>query len=373
MDYLKSLKGSMILISFTILLFMVVFNIAFVFQIIGGMFSVCFPFVLGACIAFVLNIPMNFIENKCFKVKNKLSRTSSLLLAILTVFFIVFIVLFLVIPELVQTVSSLSSTFNDFILNVDVWIYETFNNPMILSMIESVELNWESIFNEIMMLLQNGAGSLISSSMNVTVSIVSWVITGVVAFIFSIYILLQKETLARQLKKVLYALFKSSYVQTFYKVSSLSYTTFCNFIAGQCLEAFILGSMFFVVMLILNMPYALLVGVLLCVTALIPIVGGFIGCFVGAFLIMIQDPMQALLFLVVFVVIQQIEGNLIYPIVVGNSVGLPSIWVLVSVTVGGSLFGIVGMLVAIPIVSVLYTLFREFVLGRLEERKIVIE
>ena len=153
-------------------------------------------------------------------------------------------------------------------------------------------------------------------------------------------------------------------------VFSLSYRTFTNFITGQCLEAIILGTMFFVVMSVLNFPYALLVGILVAVTALIPIFGAFIGCAVGAFLILVVNPMKALAFIVLFLVLQQVEGNLIYPHVVGNSVGLPSIWVLVAVTVGGNLMGIAGMLVFIPIASVLYTLLREWVYRRLKEKNL---
>ena len=152
------------------------------------------------------------------------------------------------------------------------------------------------------------------------------------------------------------------------EVCSLTSKTFSSFLAGQCVEALILGTMFFVVMSIINMPYALLVGVLIAFTALIPIFGAFIGCFVGAFLILMVDPLQALIFVIMFLVLQQIEGNFIYPKVVGSSVGLPSIWVLAAVTIGGSLMGVVGMLIFIPIVSVIYTLFRSSVYKRLRKK-----
>ena len=154
------------------------------------------------------------------------------------------------------------------------------------------------------------------------------------------------------------------------KVASLSYKTFSNFVTGQCLEAVILGTMFFVVMSILKFPYAMLVGVVIACTALIPIFGAFIGCVVGAFLILVVNPMRAVAFVILFLILQQIEGNLIYPHVVGNSVGLPSIWVLMAVTVGGNLMGVVGMLVFIPLTSIIYALFRQTVHRRLKERKI---
>ncbi len=197
--------------------------------------------------------------------------------------------------------------------------------------------------------------------MSATMIVINGVMTFFIGFVFAIYILIQKETLGRQCIKVMNAFFPKKVVDKIYNVCSLSHKTFSKFITGQCLEALILGMMFFVSMTIFRLPYALLVGVLIAFTALIPMIGAFIGCAVGAFLILMVNPMQAVFFIILFLVLQQIEGNLIYPHVVGNSVGLPSMWVLFAVTVGGKLMGIVGMLVFIPLMSVLYTLFRELV------------
>ena len=183
--------------------------------------------------------------------------------------------------------------------------------------------------------------------------------------------MLQKERLSVQARKILYAYFPQKRVEKVLSICSLTYDTFSHFLTGQCTEAVILGAMFFVVMGILRLPYALLVGILIAFTALIPIFGAFIGCIVGAFLIFMVNPAQALVFVVVFFILQQIEGNFIYPHVVGNSVGLPSIWVLAAVTVGGSMMGIVGMLIFIPAGSVIYALFRENVYQRLQRKKIV--
>lgn len=363
-----TMRNLMYLITFTVFLIALIFNVNYLFEIIGIILSIIFPFILGCCIAFILNLPMNFYEDKLFKSRDKISRSISLVLSLISIAMILCVVMLLVVPELVNTISTITNSMNDFIPRAKDWLMNTFDHPAVVSLMQSIELNWESIFNEMITLVQSGASSMIASSYQMTASFVSFVINLLVAIIFAIYILLQKETLYRHIKKVLYAFLDNKYVDKIYRVSSLSYNTFCNFIAGQCLEAMILGGMFFVSMILLKMPYALLVGVLLCVTALIPIVGGFIGCFVGAFLIFIQNPTQALVFIVLFVIIQQIEGNLIYPYVVGNSVGLPSIWVLFSVTVGGSLFGIVGMLIAIPIVSIVYTLFKEFVNKKLKEK-----
>ena len=191
-----------------------------------------------------------------------------------------------------------------------------------------------------------------------------------IAFSFACYILFQKEKLHVQIRKVFFAFIPKQKAEAFLKICSLTYQTFANFLTGQCVEAVILGSMFVVTLSILKMPYALLIGTLIAFTALIPIFGAFIGCAVGCFLIFMISPKQAILFIIVFLILQQIEGNLIYPHVVGGSVGLPSIWVLAAVTIGGNLMGIVGMLIFIPLVSVLYTIFREFVYLCLKEKNI---
>lgn len=176
-----------------------------------------------------------------------------------------------------------------------------------------------------------------------------------------------------QATKVLFAIIPKIYAKKILDIAKLSYKTFSSFVTGQCLEACILGAMFFVVLIILRMPYSLLIGVLIAFTALIPIVGAFIGCFISALLILMISPVKALVFIAVFLIIQQIEGNLVYPHVVGNSVGLPSIWVLVAVTIGGSLFGIIGMLIFIPLSSVIYTLFREWINNKIIKNDVNIE
>nr|WP_081019380.1 AI-2E family transporter [Blautia obeum] len=201
-------------------------------------------------------------------------------------------------------------------------------------------------------------------------SIASGIETFFIAFSFACYILFQKERLYIQVRKVIFAFISRQKADALLKICSLTYRTFANFLAGQCLEAIILGFMFVVTLSILKMPYALLIGILIAFTALIPIFGAFIGCAVGVFLIFMVSPKQAVLFIIIFLLLQQIEGNLIYPHVVGGSVGLPSIWVLAAVTIGGNLMGIVGMLIFIPTVSVFYTIFREYVYLRLKKQNI---
>ena len=188
--------------------------------------------------------------------------------------------------------------------------------------------------------------------------------------IFAIYILLRKETLAVQFKKMTYAFLPERVADEMIRILTMAEKTFSNFMAGQCVEAMILGSLFFAAMLLFRLPYALMISVLIAFTALIPVFGAFVGCFIGAFLILVTSPMKAVEFVVLFCILQQLENNLIYPRVVGTSVGLPAMWVMMAVTVGGSTTGVVGMLVSVPLASVLYSLLREKVYRNLRVRRV---
>ena len=340
-----------------------------------------FPFILGGAIAFILNVPMHALENRLFgKLKErgkakKIARPASLALSILFVIIVIWIVLVVLIPEIGSTFTSLSRQIEVAIPKMEQWLTETFQNndlieEQINAVFSSLEFNWDRIIETGIDFLRNGAGNVLGTTFSVAMTLINSVMNFVIAFVFACYILLQKEKLSVQIRKVLYAFFPGKVVRQILKIASLSYKTFSNFVTGQCLEAVILGTMFFVVMTILKFPYALLVGVVIACTALIPIFGAFIGCVVGTFLILVVNPMRAVAFVILFLVLQQIEGNLIYPHVVGSSVGLPSIWVLMAVTVGGNLMGVVGMLVFIPLTSILYALFRQIVHKRLKERKI---
>ena len=214
---------------------------------------------------------------------------------------------------------------------------------------------------------------MLTSTFSVASGIISGLVNVVIAFIFALYILAQKEKLENQGKRIIAAFLPEKVAGKMLEVCSLLYKSFSSFITGQCMEAVILGMMFVIAMSIFQMPYAFMVGVLIAFTALIPIVGAFIGCGVGAFLILIDNPIQALWFIILFLVLQQIEGNLIYPRVVGNSVGLPSIWVLMAVSLGGSLFGVSGMLFFIPLMSAGYVLLRESVNSRNAAKGYVVE
>lgn len=375
-EAVKKIRG---LIIFAAIIIACFWKYDVVISVLAFIFHVIFPFVLGGAIAFVLNVPMNFIQRHLFpedkiekrKVIKKLARPLSMLIVLFCVIGIIVLVMFVLIPQLGNTFASLGNSIQAFIPKIQKWAETLFHdNKEIMNWVNHLEFDWNKIMNAGINFLKNGAGSVLDSTIMAAKSIVSGITTFFIAFVFAIYILLQKEKLSIQAKKVLFAFVRKGRAEATLEVLSLTYNTFSSFLTGQCVEAIILGCMFVITMSILRLPYALLVGIVIAFTALIPIFGAFIGCVVGAFLIFMVDPIKALIFIILFLILQQIEGNLIYPHVVGSSVGLPSIWVLAAVSIGGSLMGVVGMLIFIPIVSVVYALFREVVYLKLKQRKI---
>lgn len=363
---------------FTALLVVALWKFDVVLDVLKTIGQIIFPFILGGAIVFVINVPMSFLEKKIFenvkkenKTARKLARPVSLLLTIVLVVGVIALVMIGVIPQLTKTMGSLMINITDFIPQIKIWIRDFFHdNREIMNLVDQVQFNPDQAIRWGISLLGNGAGNMMNTTVSAMGSVVSGLATFFIAFSFACYVLFQKEKLHVQIRKVLFAFLPKQKADAFLKVCSLTYRTFANFLTGQCLEAVILGCMFVVTLSILRMPYALLIGVLIAFTALIPIFGAFIGCAVGSFLIFMVSPKQAIIFIIVFLVLQQIEGNLIYPHVVGESVGLPSIWVLAAVTIGGNLMGIVGMLVFIPLLSVVYTIFRKVVYQRLKKRHI---
>lgn len=374
-----AMRKLMLLITFAILLYTGLQHFGQVMAFLGFVGSVASPLLTGGAVAFVLNVPMSFFEKKLFRpatggrkrrsLSPRMSRILSLSMTIIVVAVIIPVLLLIIVPQLVESVAGLGATIISAWRRFAAWAEEQFASyPEIYSWLETLTVDWESLLSSVVDFVRSGFSSVLSSTISATRSIASAVSRAFVAVVFSIYVLLQKEKLGLQCRKALYALLPRTGADKIVDVCRLSHKVFSSFITGQCTEAVILGAMFFVCMTILRMPYALLVGCLIAVTALIPIVGAFIGCGVGAFLLLMVSPMQALIFVVMFLILQQVEGNLIYPHVVGSSVGLPSIWVLAAVSVGGSLLGVAGMLLFIPLTSVLYALVRQFVYRRLREK-----
>lgn len=345
---------------------------------LGVLLDILVPFLAGGAIAFVLNIPMRAIEEKLLgrwkgKWANRIKRPLSLFLSIVLIVAILAFVIIMVVPKLQETVVLLGVQVPVFAKELLAKLEEmASSDPALLEKLnelEKVKIDWNALFDKAGGFLATGMGSVLNSAVVVASSIIGGVVNVFIAIVFAIYILAQKEKLSDQGHRILSAYLPAGVCSEVERVLSLLYRNFSNFISGQCLEAVILGTMFVVAMTILRFPYALLIGVLIAFLALIPIVGAFVGCFLGALLLLMNDPVQAVGFVVLFLVLQQIEGNLIYPHVVGGSVGLPSLWVLVAVSVGGSLFGIVGMLCFIPLVSTGYTLLRENVNARNQKKR----
>ena len=355
------------LIIFTVIAVVAGINYRSLFALIVRAVGIITPFLLGGVMAFVLNVPMRAIERILpVKKESQFRRPLSLVLTFVFVIGILPVVTFVVMPQLFDTVLSLQYSLPVFFNDVKQGAEKLFSQyPEITDYINSIQIDWKSYLENIVQFLSVGAGTVLSSTLAAALNIISGVTTFAIGVVFAVYILLQKENLSRQIKKFMKAFLPDHVSNRILEVLSLTSRTFSNFLTGQCVEAVILGSMFFLTLSILRLPYALLIGVLIAFTALIPMFGALIGCAIGAFLMLMVKPFDAALFLIIFFVLQQIEGNLIYPHVVGNSVGLPAIWVLVAVTIGGSAMGIAGMLIFIPLCSVLYAILRETVNKRI--------
>ena len=347
--------------------------------VLSGFWGVISPFAVGAAMAFILNVPMRPIE-KWFKgVQQPGARRA---LAILTTFFVVILVLtgviWLLVPQIADTVETLIDLLPGFFDRSKNLVQEFLNdNPELLEWLnENTDfeaINWSEMIQKAISWLSGGMTAVLDSLFTVVISLSTGIFNAVLSIVFGLYCLSRKEILARQGRRILYSLLPEKACDETIRILRMTNATFSNFISGQCLEAVILGSMFAVSMTIFKMPFMPLVSVIIAVTALVPIVGAFVGCILGAFFILVQDPMLAVWFVVMFLALQQIEGNLIYPKVVGSSIGLPGMWVLLAVAVGGDLMGVAGMLVMIPLASVVYALGREFTNKRLAARGIAPE
>lgn len=334
------------------------------------------PFVVGAALAFILNVPMRSIERRLTKVKKDGTRRAiSLVLTLICILLVLYGVIYLLIPQVTETVESLVGTLPGFFTRVQqsVMIYLD-ENPELFEWVSGyTDLNsfdWGKLIEKAITLVTEQLGGFFDKAIATVVNLGNGIFNAVLSLVFAVYCLGRKEILARQGRRVLYSLLPEKICDETVRILRMTNATFGNFISGQCLEAVILGLMFAICMTIFGMPYMPLVSVIIMVTALVPIVGAFVGCILGAFFILVVDPALAFWFVVMFLALQQIEGNLIYPRVVGTSIGLPGMWVLVAVAVGGDLMGVGGMLLMIPLTSVLYALAREFTQRRLAAREI---
>ena len=342
-------------------------------QYLGNIFS---PFVLGGVFAFILNVPLRFFESKLKFIKNeKILRVVAILLTLLAIGLVIAGVFMLIVPQISDTVALLITQLPDFFARVESAVMNFLqDNPDIMAWVnENIGMDtfdWSGILEKAATIISGGIETVFNRAISAVSNVFSAVFNLVISLVFSFYCLACKETLARQGRRLVYALMKEKHADFIVRILRMINSVFSNFLTGQCLEAVILGLLFVPAMAIFRMPYIPLICVLITITALVPMVGAFVGCALGAFFILVNDPMLAVIFVIMFLVIQQFENNVIYPRVVGESIGLPGMWVLLAVAVGGGFFGVGGMFLMVPAASVIYTLLHEFTHKRLDERQI---
>lgn len=372
----KSTIRIILIIFSSILFYTVLQNLEAVRGAMAAAARILSPVFIGAAIAFIVNIPMRLLEDNVYSliIKKrpgaiKARRPVCLILSILIIFGLFALIIGLIAPEFAATVMSIAQTLpsqvNDLIERADELIGR-FNLPLEdVNLFEKID--WNSVSRTIVAGLSN-TGAMINKTIGVTSNVLSGLFNFVIGFVLSIYILASKEKLCRQGARLLRVILPEAACDRIFRVLAMSSGVFTKFISGQCVEALILGALCYIGMLIFRMPYALMISALIAVTALIPVFGAFIGTSVGALMILLISPLKAVGFVLFIIILQQIESNVIYPRVVGNSVGLPGIWVLLSVTLFGSIFGAVGLLLGVPFCAVLYCLVRDFVKKREAEK-----
>ncbi len=373
----KNVKTLILIIAAAILIFLGFQNMNIVFDFLGWILSIFTPLLIGLAFAFVFNVPLKFFERKIFTRKDgthrggKARRPVSLMLSVLLVLGIITAIMFLVIPELINSLVLLVQNLPDAVMRFQEWIEWLMDeNPKIRDFFLSTNINWDEITNNLLGWVQDLSINFVGQAFEIVVSTISFIVNICLGFIISIYFLAQKEKLSSQFKKLTYAFLPVKKADAVVSIFKLTSETFSRSVSCSMIECSILATITMVSMTIFGFPYAIMVGCIIGVMALIPMFGVTIGIIIGALLILTVSPMKAIWFVVMMIIIQQIEGNLIYPRVASSTVGLPSLWVMTAIIVGGRMFGFVGMLVSVPITSVIYTILRRVVNTRLRKKKI---
>ena len=364
----KSERQIIRLIIFSGIVLWAVFNYKIFIDFVSFVIKLFLPLIVGIAIAFIINVPMKQIERKVFNIDKrkhkKMIRVISLVLSIVIIFGVIGLILFLVIPELISAINMVGQTIpKDF-----TWVNDIANKlsdlyPSLEQYIK--EIDTKSLIETSI----NSAGNFVTVIIGFLSSLISRIIIFFIGFILSIYILLDKENLARQCNKLMTAFVSDDVRNNVIKVVKLSNTTFTNFITGQCLDAILIATLLFIIMSLLHIPYALIIAVLFAITALIPYIGAFIALAVGVLLIAVTNPIMSLWYVIIFFALQQLDENFTYPKIVGKSVGLPALLALLAALIGGSVFGFIGVIISIPLSSIIYALFREYVNERIEKKK----
>ena len=354
-------------------------NSGIIFSGLGVFIGICAPFILGGVIAFIMKIPLNFLERKVFdKIKNekfqKHKRSISIALSFIVLILLIFLISAIIVPQLINSFNELRKSLPSFL---QMAIDKTREIPYLNNYSEKLQdeydnLSWNEIFNKAKSFVKSDEKSsyILNSALSTASSIVGGLVSFFLALITSIYVLAEKERLGYQATRICYSCFDNKVANKIIHVFHLLHENFFGFIRGQLTVATFIGIATFICSLILRMPNAATLGVIIGVTDLVPIIGPFLGGAMGFVMIVIEDPTKGLAFIILIIILQQIESNLVYPKLVGKEVGLPSLWTLVAITVGGSLFGVVGMWAFIPLASTIYTLIKEYTEYKIDEKNL---
>ena len=349
-----------------LLLYLAIQHLNVILRVLGFIGELIFPLFVGCIIAYILSLPMGFIEKHLPIQRRSLRRVSALLLAVLFILGVFALIGIIVVPQVRESLTQIAAQIPIALENaLAFWEANQEGLSAFLPQFDPTQLDWKQLASSLSSSLPDSIGSLWEAGTGFVGGLVGGVVDVLFALVFAAHLLLRKEELKRQLLRVMRAYLKPPVINGILHVTSLAHQVCSSFLTGQCIEACILGSLFVVVMTLLRLPYAMLIGVVIAVTALVPIVGAFVGCTLGVLLILITSPLKALEFLILFLIIQQLENQLIYPKVVGTAVGLPAIWIFAAVVVGGKLMGVLGMFLMIPLTALLYLLLREDVQQRI--------
>lgn len=359
------IKDILKIITYTVILIFLLFNIELTMIIIKKVFSLILPFIVGIAIAFILNVLLVKIEKKYKKIfkKKKANRIICLIITFSILVLVIFLVYKLVVPQVISSIEIISNNVNKYINTINKYLNDIgISNDNIKEISNYVVSSKDEILNHINI----SNTEAISFVLDIATSLLGLIVNFTIGIVFAIYLLLQKEKLLMQTKRTLNAYLSKDKVNTITDIAKLSNKVFSNFIGGQLTEAIILGLLCFIGMVILKIPYATIISVIITITALIPMVGALIGTVVGVLFILVTQPIKTISFVIYIIILQQIEGNFIYPKVVGKTVGLPGIWVVVAITIGGSILGLLGMILSVPIASIIYSLITNNVNKRLK-------
>lgn len=369
----NKIKDYIFLSTYIILLIFFFINIKDIMNFLYKFLGIIKPFIWGIAIAFILNIPVKLIEKNLGNSKFFKGMKRSFSITLTFLFFILAITLFIlfVIPQLLSSISTLMNSIPEYLSQFEKFLeVNAINNSQSQVMMQNIINELLNMWKEILKVTSQIVGTSLGYLLDFTLGITYGVINFFLSLILAIYMLASKEILISQLKLIIYAFVSKNNADRIIELGKMCNEMFSKFILGQCTEALVIGVLCFIGMIILKMPYALLISVVIGVTALIPVFGAFLGTIPSAFIILIMDPIKALWFIIFIIVLQQLEGNLIYPRVVGSSIGLSALWVMFAMIVGGSLFGIIGMLIGIPIFGVVFKILKRVANRKINEKGI---